>query len=187
MVNINRLLVLTMLVAEASARLDISVQYLDDNRDRGHRAGGYRRRKFLRRRKDGDGRFKRKNGKKKIKIVPSQRGMQCNVADGCANGLYCLPNGESCHSSAYGVCEGIRAACTREYRPVCGCDNNTYSNGCLARYGQARVGNQAGIQYSGQCSGESSPNRRPNRPSRPNTRQRPSRPNRHRYDQDYST
>lgn len=51
------------------------------------------------------------------------------------------PSGEFCRweesaicgaTDLPGTCAEIPTVCTREYRPVCGCDNNTYSNRCGA-------------------------------------------------------
>ena len=69
----------------------------------------------------------------------------------CGQGMYCHLEGDSCDSSATGVCEKISPRCTREYMPVCGCDMRTYSNKCMARFGQSSKGLQAGISSWQQC------------------------------------
>ncbi len=51
----------------------------------------------------------------------------------CAEGEFCFsPKGECKDISAKGICKEKSQICTKIYKPVCGCDNNTYPNECVA-------------------------------------------------------
>jgi len=53
----------------------------------------------------------------------------------CPSDLYCSFSEEAlCGAAdATGICLAKPDACTREFQPVCGCDDQTYGNACTAR------------------------------------------------------
>mgnify|MGYP000020554774 CR=1 FL=1 len=81
--------------------------------------------------------------------APRATGEMCGGIAGfsCASDSdYCqMPTGGCRIADGAGKCAIRPQVCTREYRPVCGCNGETYGNACTA----ASAG--ANIAHEGQC------------------------------------
>jgi hypothetical protein len=67
---------------------------------------------------------------------PGKPGAMCGGIAGfrCAAGLFCdFPPEAHCGAADQsGTCQPMPGACTREYKPVCGCDDRSYPTACVA-------------------------------------------------------
>ena len=72
----------------------------------------------------------------------------CGTIQGltCSDNQYCdFGTGQCKIADAAGVCKDKPDFCTREFRPVCGCDGRTYGNSCEA------AGAGVSIDHPGEC------------------------------------
>jgi len=70
-------------------------------------------------------------------------GLPCTSNADCGLRFYCQYADGQCGGA--GTCEARPRACTREFAPVCGCDDETYANVCVA------ASEGISIQDTGEC------------------------------------
>jgi predicted secreted protein len=87
----------------------------------------------------------------KAAATPADPSRMCGGIAGlrCGQGEYCKYEASArCgFGDQSGTCEAKGSgACTAEFRPVCGCDNKTYSNACIAAGAGASVASEGACQ-----------------------------------------
>jgi hypothetical protein len=82
--------------------------------------------------------------------APAEAQTSCTRDNQCAANEFCEFAAGTCpkkNSGATGTCVVKPEACTQQFDPVCGCDNQTYGNDCIRR--------MAGVSLksTGECGG----------------------------------
>ena len=58
----------------------------------------------------------------------------------CDAGLWCQPRAGRCGvADLDGRCIRVPQVCNKDFRPVCGCDNQTYGNDCARRMAKVQL------------------------------------------------
>ena len=62
-----------------------------------------------------------------------REGASCKSSADCGSTEFCDFKAGTCGDQGAGHCAEKPEVCTREFKPVCGCDNRTYGNDCERR------------------------------------------------------